>query len=143
MNEFLSKTTSKRKSDYVMNSFTNVNSRESSSSSWSLKSEISLNNLPGSINDEPEIVSATIKTPRTRQFNPYAEVTSTRRDNRPAPFDHFLVKETTRMLNLSEIAGLDYDLVVALPSQTKIPKIRLVEIEVDVKTVKDQTYKSV
>ena len=57
--------------------------------------------------------------------------------------DIFLIKESTSLITFNNGRDKDCDLVVAIPKQTKIPQIKVIEIKVNSKDVKENTYKSV
>jgi hypothetical protein len=57
--------------------------------------------------------------------------------------DIFLIKESTSLITFNNGRDKDCDLVVAIPKQTKIPQIKIIEIKVNSKNVKENTYKSV
>ena len=125
----------KRSNRASVSPFNDIERVSSSSSASSLNPQRKSTFLPGSISHETELKST--KRPRIRML-PAAQ---TRDNKKLEPLDHYLVRASTQMISFGEINS--EDLTVTIPLYTKIPPIRLIEIEVDLKTAKENDYVSV
>jgi len=102
--------------------------KEAVQTRFSLNLESKLNSLPGVIADENEIKAEITKEKKKRIKKPLEKIIKSlppikSKKNKTVAVDHFLVKESTNMIKYSSEKYEEQDLIVTLPTSTKIPLV--------------------